>query len=172
MTGTKKKLQAMLEAMQAEKGQLSTMLKDAQIKADARIDALIKASPVYVQVQGVRDEFQRYKDTLQRKNDHLGGKIEALTALYEQCFVDVPDALFVMPAASPVATPVSMAPVAQAPIEKQPAPPPEPPNPQPRARAEADPLSTKALLAQQAKEKLAKKETAPEKPEPSKKRNR
>lgn len=261
MKTEKEHLEVTLETLRAERSQLTVMLRDGQQKADARIDALIKASPIWEQIQGIKAEFEKLKETLQRKNDHLGGKIEGLAALYDEYYrfavvpgtrmygIDLskldwqtrarvmeghapsikmlggnpegPANLTVPspepPPPAPAPLPVAPPPPAPAPEPAPapppapppeptpapapppvappppmpappapPAPPPEPPNPQPAQRviSPTEPLSTKALLAQQQKERelaeqkrreeeaAIKKETAPGVPEPAKKRKR
>jgi hypothetical protein len=278
MKTEKEHLEFTLETLRAERSQLAVMLRDGQQKADARIDALIKASPIWEQIQGIKAEFEKLKETLQRKNDHLGGKIEGLAALYDEYYrfavvpgtrmygIDLskldwqtrarvmeghapsikmlggnpegpanltvpspeppPPAAAPLPVAPPPPAPLPVAPPPPAPAPEPapapppvtlaptpvpvpitpppqapppeptpapvpappapPAPPPEPPNPQPAQRviSPTEPLSTKALLAQQQKDRelaeqkrreeeaAIKKETAPGVPEPAKKRKR
>lgn len=230
MKEEKEYLEQTLDTLRAERSQLTVLLKDGQQKADGRIDALIKASPLWEQIQAIKAEFEKFKETLQRKNDHLGGKIEGLNALYDEYYrfavepgtkmygIDIsrldwqtrarvmeghrqtilmlggnPDAPAHLtipapppPVVVPAPAPPPPAPPPPAPVvpPAPPAPPPEPPNPQPAPRvvSPTEPLSTRALLAQQqrereqaaekTKEEAAQKEKAPEAPEPSRKRKR
>ena len=225
MKEEKEYLEQTLDTLRSERSQLTVLLKDGQQRADGKIDALIKASPLWEQIQAIKAEFEKFKETLQRKNDHLGGKIEGLNALYDEYYrfavepgtkmygidisrldwqtrarvmeghrqtilmlggnPDSPAHLTIPAPPPPVVVPAPAPPPTPAPAPPAPpAPPPEPPNPQPAPRivSPTEPLSTKALLAQQqrereiaaekAKEEAAQKEKAPEAPEPSRKRKR
>lgn len=212
MKSEREYLEGILESLRAERSQLTVLLKQEQTKADATIDGLIRKSSVWDEIQAVKAQYERFKETLQRKNDHLSGKIEGLSTIYDEYYrfavapgtkmygIDVsvldwqtrarvmeahrptimllggnPDGPKDEPEPVPVVVvapePV-MAPVpAPTPVtvvgEPSVAAPVEPPNPQPAQRVKSDnePISTKALLAQQ---RSHKKETAPVKPEPLK----
>jgi hypothetical protein len=79
-------LERVLGELRAERSQLGSLLTQEQVKSDQKIEQIIRQAGIWDAIQNVKKEFEQFKGTLQRKNDHLGGKIEGLSALFDEYY--------------------------------------------------------------------------------------